>query len=238
MNILRNRSALVADDLERTASLEGQPRHNVLRERLRNLSGQDGLPMGWLVISFALASLLIISRCPSLFTHPQFYAEDGQDWFAQAYNLGWLHSLTLPYMGYLVTTQRLAGGVAMLVPFEVAPLMMALVGLFLQAGPVPLLLSSRFRQWAPLPTRLAFAAAYVAIPNAREIHVVCTNSQWHLALIMVLLALAEIPRSLTAKIFDLALIFLGALSGPFAILAVSQVLSTSSPDPYTNLSDG
>jgi len=100
---------------------------------------------------------------------------------------------------------------------------MASVGLILQAGPVPFLLSSQFRRWAPLPTRIAFAAVYVAIPNAREIHIVCTNSQWHLALIMALLAFTEAPQSLAAKVFELAVITIGAVTGPFALVLVPLV---------------
>lgn len=69
-----------------------------------------------------------------------------------------------------------------------------------------------------MPSRIAFAAVYVAIPNAHEIHVVCTNSQWHLALIMVFLTFAEAPRTLWAKLLTAAVIALGALTGPFAIL--------------------
>jgi len=119
-------------------------------------------------VVFALVVIALFSRSPSLFTHAQFYAEDGTIWFAQAYNLGWLHSLTLPQAGYLNTMPRLAAALALLFPLNWAPLVMATVGLIIQSLPVTILLSSRCRTWAPLPTRMVLAAIYVAIPNARE----------------------------------------------------------------------
>jgi hypothetical protein len=204
----------------RHQDVSGGPQHTraSLLQSLREILRRNGLPMGWLVVSFVLASLAIAARRPSLFTHAQFYAEDGLYWYADAYNLGWLHALTIPYMGYLVTAQRVGAGLSLLVPFQWAPLVMALVGLFFQALPVPILLSSRLRRWAPLSVRVAFAAVYVAIPNAREIHVVLTNSQWHLALVMVLLAFAAPPESISGKIFDVALVSLAAVTGPFGFL--------------------
>ena len=71
-----------------------------LLERLRQitsrLNAQVGLKPPWLIASFAIALLLIFLRDPSLFTRPQFWAEDGKVWFAQAYSQGWLYSLTQP----------------------------------------------------------------------------------------------------------------------------------------------
>jgi hypothetical protein len=183
-----------------------------------DLRSCDGLAMKWLVASFVVALIAIFSRSPGMFTHAQFYAEDGAIWYADAYNFGWLHSLTLPDGGYFNTLQRLGGGLAQLVPFQQAPLVMALMGLVLQALPVPVLLSSRCERWAPLPMRMAFAAAYVGIPNAHEIHVVCTNSQWHLAVVLGLLAFATTPRGVAGKIFDIVVVGLGAVSGPYGIL--------------------
>ena len=96
---------------------------------MRCLNAREGLGFYWLIASFATALLLIFLRDPSLFTRPQFWAEDGSFWYAQAYNGGWLHSLTIPDGGYLNTLQRLSAGLALVVPFRWAPLPMVLVGL-------------------------------------------------------------------------------------------------------------
>ncbi len=189
-----------------------------LKTKQQALANCDGLDAGGQLLSFVLATIALFSRRPSLLTHAQFYAEDGTFWFAQAYNFGWLHSLLLPQAGYFNTMPRLAAGVALLVPLQWAPLVMAIVGLLIQALPVPILLSPRLHKWAPLPTRLLLAALYVAMPNTREILIVATNTQWHLALAALLLALASSPRTWLGRVFDIAVILAAAFSGPFCIL--------------------
>lgn len=199
--------------LERLSPLRSRWRHLI-----HTLDEREGLSSGWLLAAFTIAAILIILRDTSLFTNPQFWAEDGKVWYAQAYNGGWLHSLILPLGGYLNTLQRLATGLALLVPFRWAPLPMALVGLVCQALPVPILLSPRCRNWAPLSLRILFVAVYVAIPNAREIHIFCTNAHWHLAVSEVLLAFAAAPRSVPGKILDIFLFLLAGFCGPFGVL--------------------
>jgi hypothetical protein len=169
-------------------------------------------------VVFTLVFLALFSRRPSLLTHAQFYAEDGMFLYAQAYNLGWLHSLFLPQVGYLIVAARLGTGLALLAPLQWAPLVMAIVGLLIQALPVPILLSARCRNWAPLPMRLWMAAIYVALPSSREIHVVLTNAQWHLALVAVLLAFAASPRSWRGRLCDGVLLLIGGLTGPYCII--------------------
>ena len=192
---------------------------------MRCLNAREGLGFYWLIASFATALLLIFLRDPSLFTRPQFWAEDGSFWYAQAYNGGWLHSLTIPDGGYLNTLQRLSAGLALVVPFRWAPLPMVLVGLLAQALPVPILLSVRCRKWTSLPLRILLAAVYIAIPNAREIHVVCTNSHFHLALAELLLAFSAAPRSLAGRAFDVFIFLLGSVCGPFGLLLLPFVIA-------------
>lgn len=197
-------------------------------QRIRNavleLNHEDGLGPAWLTICFLAALLLIILRSPSMFTHAQFWAEDGKLWYAQAYSGGWLHSLTLPDGGYLNTLQRLIAGISLLVPFHLAPLTMAICGLVLQALPVLILLSCRSKNWAPLSFRILFAAVYIAIPNARELHIVCTNSHFHLAVVELLLALSVPPRSFLSRALDVIVFLLAGVSGPFAVILIPLLL--------------
>ena len=78
--------------------------------------------------------------------------------------------------------------------------------------------------------RMAFAAAYVGIPNAHEIHVVCTNSQWHLAVVLGLLAFATTPRGVAGRIFDIVVVVLGAVSGPYGFFYCLCLLFSGSHD--------
>ncbi|MGI4852962.1 MAG: hypothetical protein ACRYF4_02800 [Janthinobacterium lividum] len=182
------------------------------------------LTRGQLLGCLLLAAALLILRRPGAFFHAQFYAEDGHDWYAQAYNLGWLRSLTLPDAGYLNTLPRLGAGAALLAPFRWAPLVTVLFGLFVQCLPVAVLLSARARPWGTLSTRAIFAAVYVLSPNAGEIHVVLTNTQWHLSLVALLLALCEPPRGIPGALGDVACLAIAGLSGPFSLLLTPVIV--------------
>ncbi len=194
-----------------------------LNGKEKDLANRYGLGLGWQIAVFGLVLMALFSRCPSRITHAQFYAEDGTIWFAQAYNGGWLHSLVLPQTGYLSTMPRLGAGLALLFPFRWAPLVMAIVGMLIQAVPVPILLSQRCRGWASLPTRLGLAAIYIALPN-QEIHVVLTNSQWHLAVAAALVAFASSPQTWLGRLCDAVLLLVSALSGPFGIILAPMAL--------------
>jgi hypothetical protein len=195
-----------------------------LRCITRRLNTLEGLSAQWLIASFAIALLLIFLRDPSLFTRPQFWAEDGKVWYAQAYSQGWFYSFTQPINGYLSALPRLGAAAALLVSFRWAPLVMASEGLLVQALPIPILLSKRCRNWAPLTFRLLFAAVYIAIPDAHEVHVFCTNSQWHFAVVEVLLAFASAPRSRPGRVFDVTIFALAIVCGPFALVLLPLLL--------------
>lgn len=171
-------------------------------------------------VVFLLASAIVMSRRPDLITHAHFYGEDGAVWYADAYNSGWLHALTLPAGGYLNTLQRLAASLSLLVPLRYAPLVMNLCGLVIQVLPVVFLLSSRCAQWWPLRVRMLQACLYVFLPNEREIHIILTNAAFHLALLALLVAVAAPPRNWQWKAFDIATLAVSALSGPFCIVIV------------------
>lgn len=72
---------------------------------------------------FAVAAfILIVSRRPSSLTNPQFWAEDGRNWYADAFNHGILYSLTTPEAGYFQTFSRLTAIASLSVPLAYAPL--------------------------------------------------------------------------------------------------------------------
>lgn len=187
-------------------------------------SQRESIGPGWQWVVFVLVLLCLFSRCPQMFLHAQFYAEDGRYWYAQAYNLGWLHALLVPQAGYLQTLPRLVAAFTLLFPLGFAPLIMNLFGIVMQALPVTALLSARCRNWGPLPLRVLMALIYIAIPNAAEIHVVVTNAQWHLVVLEILLGLGAAPRGWPGRIRDTAIFLLGSVSGPFSIMLLPFVL--------------
>jgi hypothetical protein len=181
---------------------------------------RTGLRWYWqLAVGFA-AVALVFSRQPDAFLHAQFFAEDGQVWFADAYNSGWFTSLFRTYNGYIQILPRLAAALSLLAPLSLAPSVMNLAGLLVQILPVPLLLSSRFSAWGTLSLRATLAFTYLAMPNCAEMNVAIVEGQWHLALVACLLLLCSTPSSRAWKLLDVAVFILCGLTGPFAILLV------------------
>jgi type IV secretory pathway VirB2 component (pilin) len=178
----------------------------------------QGLRWPWQLIVCIVCALAVFSRRPDAFLNPQFFAEDGNIWFADAYNFGWLQALLITHTGYFQTLPRLAASLGLAVPLIHAPLVMNAIGLILQIAPAIVLLSYRTQMWAPLRIRALMAMAYIALPNTSELNVSITEAQWHLALITCLLVLSVPPRTRAGYLMDLAIVALCGLTGPFCIV--------------------
>lgn len=186
----------------------------------------NGKSLSWrLQLLIFLASVIaVISRRPDVLLNPQFWAEDGQMWFAQAYNLGWLHALSLPFGGYLNSLPRLVAAAALWIPLRFAPLLMNCVGITLQALPANILLSARCSSWGSLSLRLLYSAIYLALPNSWEIHVNMTDAHFHLALVAFLLATGLPATNWQWKSFDIGVLLLSGLTGPWSLVLLPLVL--------------
>ncbi len=171
----------------------------------------------WQAAIFLAACAILVTRRPDAIFHAQFYAEDGQVWFANAYNQGWWNALLHAQAGYFTTFPRLGAALALLAPLTQAPRVMNLVAIAAQALPVNLLLSSRSSAWGSVRFRTLMAATYLALPDCREISLGITLSQWVLALCAYLLLVDAAPRSRTTRLFDLFIFLLSGLTGPFCI---------------------
>ncbi|HTD23478.1 MAG TPA: hypothetical protein VK738_12540 [Terriglobales bacterium] len=180
---------------------------------------ESNIATPWLHVGvFLVAVLVVISRRPDAVTNPQFWAEDGLLWFAQAHNLGWWRVLFQPETGYFCTLPRLTAALAQLLPLAAAPLLFNLVAILFQVLPVSFFLSSRFASLGTQRSRLLLGFLYLALPNSFEVNANVTNAQWHLALLACLVVLAEPARSLGWRCFDFVVMVLSALTGPFAIM--------------------
>lgn len=177
----------------------------------------------------------LVSRSPSVIFRPQFWAEDGQLFYQQAHALGFLHTLIIPYGGYLLTLPRLTAGLSLLLPLFLAPLLFNLVALLVQCLPAVYLFSARMQNIGPLPARILLAFLYIGVPNVAKVHGNLSNAQWHLAVLCCLILLAPPPRSVRAAAFDVTALSLGAFTGPFAIflLPVAVVVAWSRRDMWT-----
>ena len=164
-----------------------------------------------------LACVVLVTRRPDAIFHAQFFAEDGHVWFADAYNLGWWPTLFRAQDGYFQTLPRLGAALALLVPLPLAPLVLNFIAIAVQALPANLLLSSRSSAWGGLRYRALMAGLYLALPNVREVNAIITSSQWVLALCVFLLLVASPPKDLAGRIFDVFVLLLCGLTGPFCV---------------------
>jgi hypothetical protein len=185
-------------------------------------------------VIFLIACAVIVSRRPDAIFGAQFCNEDGRVFFADAYNFGWWAALFRMYEGYLHAFPRLGAALALLVPLSLAPLALNLVAIGIQGLPVNLLLFSRSTEWGSLRFRAFLAATYLALPNTQEMSNGINQSQWHLALCAFLLLTASTPCGLAWRLFDLSILFLCGMTGPFCVflLPIALFLAWRRHEPW------
>src|SRR5262245_40181948 len=98
---------------------------------------------------FAGSFLIIVWRRPQAIFLPQFWAEDGRVWYAEAYNYGIIYSLTDSEAGYFQTISRLVALFAQAFPLEYAPLIFNLSAISIHALIAVFIVSSRTAHLVP-----------------------------------------------------------------------------------------
>ena len=96
--------------------------------------------------------------------------------------------------------------------------MLNLTALLVEAAPPLFLLSTRMRNFGGLTLRASLALLYLVVPKATEVHASVTNAPFSLALLALLIVIAEAPASRLGHVFDVAVLALMSLTGPFCIL--------------------
>jgi len=178
-------------------------------------------------VAVAVTVALIVSRRPDALSNPQFWAEGGGVFYQQAHNDGvWQAALT-PWTGYFQTFSRLTAALSLAFDLARAPLVFAVAAILAQALAPLFLLSGRMAE--ALPDRRVWVLAallWIGLPNAFEIQIAVTNVQTHLALLALLIVLADPPRTRAWRVFDVFFVILGGLSGPTCVLLVPIALLT------------
>ncbi len=168
----------------------------------------------WLAVSVTAITAVLFARKPDAFLNPQFWAEDGTVFFAQAYSDG-LSSLTFTYSGYYHLLPRLVALVAQLCPYPLAPAIYNFAALGGMWAVVAKLHSPRLR----LPYPLAYSLVLVLVPHfTGEVFMNLTNVQWPLALLLFLTALQDPPKRRLDWFCDILVITLVGLSTPLVVL--------------------
>src|SRR6202171_5616154 len=198
------------------------------QDRLRAIPGvlrSPRSPWSWTLLVAILGAVLTVSRRPDSIFHAQFWAEDGLRWYANAYNWGWVQATFTSAGGYYQTLSRLTAALSLAVDLRYAPLVYNVVALVVQVLPAVFLVTPRFSRAIPdFRVRLLLAFLYIGLPNSFELHVNITNAMTHLPLLAFLVIVAEPSRRLGWRAFDLFVLLLSGLSGPFGIALIPIAL--------------
>lgn len=170
----------------------------------------------WLLrgLLFGILFFAIAARRPDILTNAQPWAEDGVVWMMEINNNGFWSSVFLPQNGYYQTISKLTYGFALLFGVGKAALVANMVAISVRALLVLFLLSPRMR-FIQLPYRIAVAAYLLLMPNLGEGYVNITNVHWYTAIYMMMVLVAEPPRSRGWAFHDMVVLVISALSGPF-----------------------
>lgn len=174
--------------------------------------------LGVLSLLGVLFAALLVSRQPSVILHADFWGEDGWVWYPDARDRV-LTSFFLPQTGYLQTIPRLGALLAQPFPLAFAPTVFALIALVMQVLPPVFLVSARMADaWPNRGARLGSALIMIGLPNSFEVFVKLTDTQWHLAILTFLVTVSRPPSSRAGRLFDVFVLAIGGLSGPFCLM--------------------
>ena len=174
-------------------------------------------------LALAISLVVMIARRPDILSNAVFWAEDGAVYFADAFNKGALAALFLPYAGALQIFPRAIYGLATLLPLRFVPLFGVWAALLVRAAIPAFLFSSRFT-WIDWRAKVAIAAYFLLMPNLAEVHANPANTHWYLGLYLMMVVLADAPRTFAWKCHDWAALMLAGLSGPTIVFVLPALL--------------
>jgi hypothetical protein len=159
---------------------------------------------------------------------PTFWAEDGTVFFTGQYLHGWAPFDT--YAGYVLVIPRTLAALLSWVPISHVAQAYYLTACLASALAVGVVLQSRMSHiLGPWRFRLGVALGLACLPAVAEIQGSLANLQWWLALSLMVLLAAPVPRSVVGRAAELAYCALAGLTGfagffviPLAVRAVRR----------------
>lgn len=167
-------------------------------------------PSVWWTV--AGCAVILFARRPDMVLNPQFWAEDGPVFFAQARAHG-AAALLEPSAGYYHTVLRGVAWIAGHFDPLLAPALFVAAAAFLTLYVAALTQSPRFA----LPSSAGYALAIVLVPDAREVLLNLTNLQWILAVGLLAVLLSRDAETGWQRAHDFAAVTALSLTGPFSV---------------------
>lgn len=170
----------------------------------------------WSILACLACTAMLAYRCPDAFTNPQFYAEDGRYFFADAYNNGWT-SLCYRANGYFHLYPRLLAntGLSVGIPVLWMPALFV-AGTFLVYVVVWAYVLNRMP--IPFPGRVFAVLTTVLVPLGNEVWMNLTNVQWVMSLLIPLIVWGTPGKGLRMLVVDGTLLILACFTGPYALV--------------------
>ncbi|EHI1107471.1 glucosyl transferase [Escherichia coli] len=165
---------------------------------------------------FAFCFIIMVMRRPDLISNPQFWAEDGKIWYAQAHNLGWFNSIILPQNGYYQTISKLTAAISLNFSLASAPLVMNIIAISIRCTLVLFLMSNRVSCLSFL-NRAIISAFILFMPHLEEVHANITNTHWYLSTYLFFILISDRAESNLWKGHDILVMVISGLSGPFIV---------------------
>lgn len=165
----------------------------------------------------------MISRRPDALTNPQFWAEDGNVFYAGMYNNG---NVNLIINNVVIFSPIYAiAAFSQLFSLEYGPLIFTLFALFFQILPVLLFMSSRFEKLIPkYKTRIILVLTYLCLFNVGETYMNLTNSLYYLALSAFIIIISEPSENKYWNWFDFVILIIASIPFTFAVFLIPIAL--------------
>ena len=176
------------------------------------------------LVAFAV---LVLVRMPEIVLKGRFWAEEGRNFFANAWAEPPLQALFTSYGGYL---NLVANGATLaarwIMPLPLAPYLTIAVALGFQLLPPLMLLTARDAWLGRMRTRVAGVLLLLLVPGTEEIWLQTLHCQFELTLCCGIILALE-PAAGMAAVGRLAILALAPLCGPGAIVLVPLFLARS-----------
>lgn len=163
----------------------------------------------------AIVTLILLIRDYDSFFNPQFFAEDGQIFFAQQQKLGY-KAIFVPYGGYYHVVPRLVAFISDFFPLYYTPAIYCASALFFTLFTSVFIFLSKIDN---RKNRFLFSVAIVLVPHNCEVFMHNVNIQWILAAVLPFIYIQAPLRKWYQTLLSIFLIALVGLSGPFLVFS-------------------
>ena len=153
-------------------------------------------------ITFLLFFLLASSRAIHWLLNPQFYIEDGREFYLPAFTQG-ISSIPRVYASYYHLVPRMLSLLAASLPLRYGPVALELLALGVQASVAAFLVSRRMEKQLPSKLiRSGLAFFVIADPYSNELFANVTHSQWYLGILTLAILFSERGRKSLSVLGD------------------------------------